>query len=163
MEEKLRRYKNNLITGGRGLIAFGMWNTFKVLISILTGETDLHAQLEDASNSMGDASGVLGIGAVVLSYLILMLPVLIMYIYTGSSAYKEGMGIKKKSFYLFVAAIMILTNSFEIILYIVGAISDEFEFLLSSIPSILIDITTLLLLVDIMYSAVMSRHLSKGA
>ena len=83
-----------------------------------------------------------------------------MHLYIGLSAYREGINGKKGSFYLVAAGIMALIMCITMTIYFVPW-DDAGSFTVLSIAALFIDLTTVVILVDMIYAAIMSRRLAK--
>lgn len=158
MEKKLRRYRSSLVTNGIGIITFGLWSMIKFIMSMVVQpvEFDDPANAEMA-DPIAKIIALIIVGAVVVIILAIIFAV---HLYIGLSAYKEGINGKKGSFYLVVAGIMALILCLTLIFYFIPQDNAD-SFTLSNIAAFFIDFTTVIILFDMVYAALMSRRLAK--
>ena len=158
MEKKLRCYRSSLVTNGIGIITFGLWSIIKFIMSMVMQPINF----EDAANDeMADPAAkiiaLIIVGAIVVIILAIIFAV---HLYIGLSAYKEGINGKKGSFYLAVAVVMALAICLTMTLYFVPHDNTE-GVTMSNIAAFFIDLTTVVILIDTIYAALMSRKLAK--
>lgn len=119
-------------------------------------------EFDDAGNyEMADPTpkiiALIIVGTIVVIIIAIIFAV---HLYIGLSAYKEGINGKKGSFYLVIAGIMALIMCMTMTIYFIPR-DDADSFTVSSIAAFFIDLTTVVILVDIIYAALMSRRLAK--
>ncbi len=155
METKLRRYRSSLVTNGIGIINFGLWSLIKVIIAAVVNPSNYTESIDDEIvNTPAFIFGTIIILIIILA--ILIFP----YLYIGLSAYREGVRGKKGSGYLIFAGIILLVTILQMVFYFFP--QDSYEMSVSTyVASFLIDFTTIILLLDTIYAAIMSRKLSK--
>ena len=158
MEKKLRRYRSSLVTNGIGIITFCLWSLIKFIMSMVVQpvEFDDAANLEMADPTLKIITLII-VGAIIVIIIAIIFAV---HLYIGLSAYREGINGKKGSFYLVAAGIMALIMCMTMTIYFVPR-NDAGSFTVSSIAAIFIDLTTVVILVDMIYAAIMSRRLAK--
>lgn len=148
MDKEIRRLENNLITLGTGVIAFGVWTFLKFVIYLIFGN-----ELDDQ---------VTGIAKVVTIIILLILGALdmLLRLYIGASARSQGRGKKKSGFYIVITALMILVLTLTIGIEVYSTLRLEGG-LIDDVITLIIDVTSLVILVDLMVSAVRLRKLKK--
>ncbi len=158
MEKKLRRYRGSLVTNGIGIIVFGVWSILKLVLSLVIDPLDLNiAGDEYTTDQLADTIALV---IVVIIFIIILTIVLLVHLYVGFSAYKEGIYGKKGSFYLVLVVIMALIDCCTLVLYLLpkdySTNDSQVQF-----AAFIIDITTVVVLIDTLYTAIMSRKLAK--
>lgn len=166
-EISIRKSQNTLIVVGTGIILFGIWTVVKVLGSffLLRKET-----VEAMRNISGDRIAVFSDAAVfyiaLFAAMFFMLMILAIRTYVGLSAIAEGRGKRVHRFYIPVGVVMIVfgamsffTNFFSVnegLSY--GALSPD-----TSISGLIIDLTSVIMLTEMVVSAVRIRRLREPA
>ena len=158
MEKKLRRYRGSLVTNGIGIIVFGVWSILKLVLSLVIDPLDLNiAGDEYTTDQLADTIALV---IVVIIFIIILTIVLLVHLYVGFSAYKEGIYGIKGSFYLVLVVIMALIDCCTLVLYLFlkdnSTNDSQVQF-----AAFIIDITTVVVLIDTLYTAIMSRKLAK--
>ncbi len=149
MDVTIRRLENNLTTLGAGVILFGFWSFIKsALTYILLGD--------QSWNNVSDEIRT----AVIISSWILVALIALMYLWLGLSARAEGNGKRKGNFYLVVIGLIIFFSSLLILVNVISLIflRDEFDVILITL---IIDVTKVVFLIQILYSAIKLRKLRK--
>lgn len=150
MTDKLiRRLENNLMTIGSGVIAFGFWSFIKFVLSVLVlGNDYLNIQDREDTKIFTVTAWVFAI----LSALV--------YLWIGLSARKQSKGKKMTVLYLIMAAWIITFSTITIILEFLSIItlSDKLE---SLIITLIIDVTRMVILLELFCSAIKLRVLKK--
>lgn len=158
MEAKLRRYRSSLVTNGIGIITFGLWSLIKFIMSTVVQPVEFDdAAIQEMADPTLKIIALIIVGALVVIILAIIFAV---HFYIGLSAYKEGINGKKGSFYLVAAGIMALIMCMTMTIYFVPQDNAD-TFTLSNIAAFFIDLTTVIILVDTIYAALMSRRLAK--
>lgn len=158
MEKKLRRYRNSLVTNGIGIITFGLWSMIKFIMSTVMQPIEFDDSVNDEMTE--PIIKIIAIVIVAAIVVIILTIIFAVHFYIGLSAYREGINGKKGSFYLVTAGIMALIMCMTMTVYFVPQ-DDTNSFTLSSIAAFFIDLTTIIILVDMIYAALMSRRLAK--
>lgn len=153
MEAKKRRLENNLVTLGTGIIAFGLWAFIKLLLTVFFLG---NAYFKDTAEEDRLAALIVTLVVAVL--------MLLMYVWLGLSARAEGKGKKKNPFYLIVVGLISLFNIVTISLSILYLLTEfnEIEDPLTVFVTIIIDVTTMIFLIQLIYSSVLLRKIRKN-
>lgn len=153
MEAKKRRLENNLVTLGTGIIAFGLWAFIKLLLTVFFLG---NAYFKDTAEEDRLAALIVTLVVAVL--------MLLMYVWLGLSARAEGKGKKKNPFYLIVVGLISLFNIVTISLSILYLLTEfnEIEDPLTVFVTIIIDVTTMIFLIQLIYSSVLLRKIKKN-
>ncbi len=153
MEAKKRRLENNLVTLGTGIIAFGLWAFIKLLLTVFFLG---NAYFKDTAEEDRLAALIVTLVVAVL--------MLLMYVWLGLSARAEGKGKKKNPFYLIVVGLISLFNIVTIPLSILYLLTEfnEIEDPLTVFVTIIIDVTTMIFLIQLIYSSVLLRKIRKN-
>lgn len=153
MEAKKRRLENNLVTLGTGIIAFGLWAFIKLLLTVFFLG---NAYFKDTAEEDRLAALIVTLVVAVL--------MLLMYVWLGLSARAEGKGKKKNPFYLIVVGLISLFNIVTIPLSILYLLTEfnEMEDPLTVFVTIIIDVTTMIFLIQLIYSSVLLRKIRKN-
>lgn len=112
---------------------------------------------QEMADPIAKITALIIVGAVVVIIIAIIFAV---HLYIGLSAYKEGINGKKGNFYLVAAGIMALVLCLTMTLYFVPQDNADL-FTMSNIAAFFIDLTTVIILVDMIYAALMSRRLAK--
>lgn len=145
-----RKYQSHLMSGGMGVIAFGLWDVLKGLVTAITTPV-----LQD----VGDADA----SVIAVAYIMYFLVFTIFFglsvatrLYVGISARQEAQGKKKGSFYLIIAGLMAVLSVAGAILYLV--FPDQFlEQKDTAFTTFAIDITSMVIISQMIYSAIQLR------
>lgn len=153
MEAKKRRLENNLVTLGTGIIAFGLWAFIKLLLTVFFLG---NAYFKDTAEEDRLAALIVTLVVAVL--------MLLLYVWLGLSARAEGKGKKKNPFYLIVVGLISLFNIVTISLSILYLLTEfnEIEDPLTVFVTIIIDVTTMIFLIQLIYSSVLLRKIRKN-
>ncbi len=149
MNVKARKMEINLITLGTGVILFSAWLFIKFALSYLIYGSDFDEELDE--EMMTAANIFLWITAALSS---------LIYFYIGQSARSEGKGKRKSGFYLFLTGTVILFGALAILLEIVLLSGNTLE-LIPMLVTLIIDITSQVILIELMVNAVGIRKLRK--
>ena len=142
---------------GSGVIVFCVWSIVKSVLGVLLGDYGEYAEQFVAPSVPDDYMTVfLAIaGALVLLDIV-------MGIYVGISARREGLGRSKKSHYLPFAVILALLEVASLCVTIPDLINGSQD-IVSGIITLLIDLTSLFTLVQLVVSAVRVRRQKRQA
>ena len=164
MEKKLRKYESNLIASGFATVLFGIWLVAKALLGafLITSNNQAADTLDIPSEVLetnSDAFGLIMIVLIVAVMAILLVGVLIR-IYIGRSADADAKGRKKKGWAYVVWAIILAAGD------IYGIINTWMTVsrinLVSTLFSSLLDIASLVALIDLIISAIYVKKLRKA-
>ncbi|MBQ3703725.1 MAG: hypothetical protein II885_13375 [Oscillospiraceae bacterium] len=157
MDIELRRRRINLSTLGTGVVAFGVWNVLKTILYIFTS----HVSFFDAEDA-----GAYGAVVILIFYAFLGLLLtldLSLRLYIGLSARAEGRGRRKGSGYIIAAAILFaMTAAYYVAAWVTHSNTRlENQAALDYYVSMFVDITAMIMLGDLLYTAVRARKLEK--
>ena len=183
---KLRKYENILVISGFGVIAFGLWSIIRAAIYYFLNPLDLANYLEESElteiMAMGREDGVEfiteNLATIVTVVIFIGLAIdLLFRVYVGLSARKDGRRLKKSVLYIIIVWIMaiimfagICSTFADFIKPIVDAFSDNADAAFQETAkngdqaasvSIIVDITSFLVLLEVGISSVMVRRLRK--
>ena len=183
---RLRRYESILVISGFGTIAFGLWSVIRAGIFYFLYPLDLRDYLtEEQIHEMVTTGAAEGVSTVtdhmdiIITSLILTVLVidLLFRLYVGFSARSYGRGRRRRGFYIFWVWIMAAIMLWSIVTTIDDFLSPFIEVLKTGDPdsiegsaergdhaasvSLLVDITSFLVLVELGYSSVMVKRLRK--
>lgn len=165
MQTELIKHRHTLAVVGMGAIAFGIWSLIKSILYFVLVEP-----LSDIINENLDSiidSNLEALGALALSILIVGLFVLIDMLFrwkVGREAMAISRGDKDPGVGFFIlSTILMLMDLSELVLgvsSIVGAISSD-EDMIDQISTLLVDFTSVVMLAEMIFAAVMIRKLTK--
>lgn len=165
---RLRRDRNTLRIVGAGTIFFGIWSLVKVFaVLFIRRQEIITAMFEEATENGIDMTGVSRTNMFRI-LLIMMLTALIFdliaRLYVGLSAISEGNGRRMRFPYIILAGMMIV-GSFTMITVLRGGQQQEgaAEIILnndSTLSSVLIELTSILMLLEMIIAAVRIRRLT---
>ena len=166
MQTELIKHRHTLAVVGMGAIAFGIWSLIKSILYFVLVEP-----LSDIINENLDSiidSNFEALAALALSILIVGLFVLIDMLFrwkVGRRAMAISRGDKDPGVGFFIlSAILLLMDLSELVLgvsSIVGAISSD-EDMIDRISTLLVDFTSVVMLAEMIFAAVMIRKLTKA-
>ena len=145
MGAQIRRLENTLTTIGTGIVAMAIWQTIKIILQLT-----LLNQLEKNEETT--------IGVIIAISITVFLGLIECYI--GFSARSEGKGKKKSGVYL-VWTGLYLTAFFAVLVYEIYLIFADYDFTISTIVIVIIDISAFVLNLEMMVSAIKVRRLRK--
>ena len=151
MNAEKNKLEIGLITMGTGVLAFAIWTCVKLILS------DLFLGM----NFDNEMSQNMKIVAVVIAYVFIAVDVPL-NCYAGLSARAEGKGKNKGVFYLVITVLLILIYAFNIVVEIIGYITFP-PALLTMVVTLLIDVTSAAMLVELFVSSVKLRKLRRLA
>jgi len=158
MERKLRHLENNLVVAGTGLLAFSVWSIIRTLLFLLTYRQELTNYIEQLVEEEGtEVPPALVIIVVIILFALVVLP----YIIIGRSARTEGMGKKRKKFYIVLAIIMLIPQILIVITSISSVFGAEEGSLLEAIITAMIDVTTFCVLLETVITAIRVKKYRK--
>lgn len=151
--KKLRRYRGSLVSNGKGIIYFGAWSVIKSILSIMRNPESI------LSNSTDYPTWVAILSTLLLFFSVSFIAFAV-NLYIGRASCKEGLNGKKGSFYLVVAGVVAMIDIGFLLIYLVTGLSGGEDFDLA-LAAFLVDLTKSVLLIDIIYTAIMSRRMEK--
>ena len=170
MEEiKLRKYEHALVISGVGVIAFGLWSVVKAVIYfILLPMKQLKAaamgqDLVDVQLQATDRETAFLLAAAIIFVLVLDFA---MRLYIGRSAFIDGRRLKKKRFAYVIMAMFVaaglVSNLVTRYMQMGSGKETAWESVVASANvSVVVDITSLLALIEMIVAAIMVRRLRK--
>ena len=157
METELRRKQISLYTLGTGIILFGAWNVVRAFL-ILQAKPIAEFDLPDDPKTM--------LFAKILFFIIFGLFLLASFsfrLYIGLSARAEGIGGKKKYFYLHLSVVIFLINIlaflFSLYFFLTNRVGDYDT--LDYLVTLLVDLTSNFLLARLIFTVRRVRKLRK--
>ncbi len=151
MEAAIRKYQSDLMTGGNGVILFGLWSIIKVIMTYtLTDTTNLYIN-EDLPEYV--MAAIYFVVFFVVLYLIGLL-----HVYVGLCAISEGTGMKSGKLYIVLSILMAVADLCDI--FIAFTTKDAIVKNYSLFVSALVDITASAMYLQIAYAAIRIRRLT---
>ena len=142
-----KKYESNMIISGRGMLFFGLWSVFKIVVGYIFGADDiLDAQVDIPEI---DENFVDVVAWVIVAITCLM--IILFSLYIGVKAIRYGRGTKRKNGFLVVVAIIGVLNIIGIPGYFTEISSSDWD---SAIASALVDLTFASMSFDMVYSAI---------
>ncbi|MBQ7990662.1 MAG: hypothetical protein IJ251_06405 [Oscillospiraceae bacterium] len=166
MEEKhrlLRKYSNTLVICGMGEVVYGVWSVIRTILAVILSMniTDLLIAEAEANGEVITESDLELLK--VLFYIslgILLAGELLLRMYVGISSRAEGLGRKKNVTYIIAAGIIVINHLSTLWTLSVG-LHNANEDLLDNAVMIVIDLTSVLILIDLIICAVKVRKLRR--
>ena len=153
-----RRYRTALHVEGIGYMAFGIWSVIKVVMSVFLGELAFSTVID--VSGFAEEEIIFAQIAYAVVIFVIMLVVLIVHCYIGISAIKFSRGKKKSKVFLVVAGVLILMNIMGLPSYRDTVERVGMQNIDTVIASAIADITVILLLINLIYSAVRLSKMS---
>ncbi|MBR4224227.1 MAG: hypothetical protein IKR73_05405 [Oscillospiraceae bacterium] len=163
MEEKqrlLRKYSDTLMICGIGQIVYGVWSFILSIMMLLT--TDIKSMIEEMGNEDMSVAELYNFVFVFICVFIGLMLVLDMgsRLYIGLSARAESMGKPKGKAYIVLSCIVVLNYTVTLgLLYWDLHIEDAD--IITIIISIMIELTSMLIMIDLIRSAINIRKLRR--
>ena len=154
MQLELRRQQNNLVILGGGVIAFSLWGLLKMLLILITANTQKNYIIQDVGE--GTAEKI----AFYVLFFIFIFADLLFRIYIGRSAIAEGRGKRKGTLYLLFAILLFVFYMAGIGLNMFIKLA-EYESLEDRIVRTVIDITSAVIYLELFISALRTRAIQK--
>ncbi|SCW31194.1 hypothetical protein SAMN02910456_00471 [Ruminococcaceae bacterium YRB3002] len=158
---KVRQCKNTLIILGQGITLFTIWSVIKVLGTLFL-ERSYYLELIREESGPDSSAFIDNIAFVILviATVIVLLIMVSVRLYVARSAIEEGNGRRRNILYILLAFCIIISNILsltkmitEYVLFLTDHISDtEYSFI-----SILIEITSMIMVVELIISAIRLR------
>ena len=161
MQTELRKHQHTLITYGTGTILFGLWSLAKSVVYLVfdRSEESLSYMIEQLAPS--EERGLMFVLAISLvSSVFLLIDMLFRWV-AGSSARKIGTGMKIKPSFVIASLYIVAVDGFEFVSGIQSILAGEFM-QLDKILTLLVDITSFIIVVQMIYAAFMVGKLSKA-
>lgn len=151
MDANTRRLEINLMTLGTGISLFGLWAFVRSGLTLFI--------LRDQINTLIGEENRLLIYLIVFGAVAILC---LMYFYIGMSARAEGKGKHKSILYLILTGINLCLYLPALIPEFFSLFSGTEEEILSVVISILIDITTIVCMVEMMIIGIRLRRIRKN-
>ena len=171
---KLRKYENILAISAVDVIAFGVWTIINFGFYILLQPCDIEIfippeQLAEMEAEMGPNVDILTSGVIVGAIFFILFLDLLLRFYIGKSAYADGRARKRQRvIYVIVAIIMAVAFANGIWATVSNLFigepteqSEGVEYMRGVFTSVLLDMTSLLALIELIVSAIQVRRLRK--
>lgn len=166
MQTELIKHRHTLAVVGMGAIAFGIWSLIKSILYFVLVEP-LNDIIKTSLDSMID-SNLEALAALAISILIVGLFVMIDMLFrwkVGRKAMVISRGDREPGVSFFIlSAILMLMDLAELVmgvLSITGFMSSDGD-LTDQISTLLVDFTSVVMLIEMIYAAVMIRKLTKA-
>ena len=165
---ELRRAQDTLVNVGWGVIAFGLWSLIKAIGVLLLNKTELIAFIRNAAGEAGieftDDEFFTAMVAIVAAAMFLGM---LLHLYVGRSAIREARG--KRCFFLYIPIAVLMAGSSVLSIYltIVNSFIPSKQTGLSvlegnsALASILIEITSMIMLLAMAAAAAKVRRYKK--
>lgn len=152
MESNIRKLENSLVTIGTGVVILSLWTLFKIILYMIVYLGEIKDVLGTLPHTEAAFVIVLIAAAVVIE--------LVLHCFVGLSAIGEGRGKRKRPVYLIVTGFIIVLYLAAILLelsllFFFKAISLTFA------VSMVIDVTSTGLIIDMFVASVRLRKLKK--
>ena len=148
---KTRRLEINQMTLGTGVVIFGIWSLIRMGLTLFIFNDGMDAEFDPDYRTLSLA--IVWVATILL---------FLLYAYVGLSARSEGRGKRKSVAFL-------IWSGFALFLYIislvfeVSAMFEEEKGIFSMVASLIIDITSIVCMLEMMVGSVKLRKLRKAA
>ncbi len=160
MERELRRYQNLLICVGTGVITFGFWSLIKGVMSLILFKDDINTFLDATLPPEIPPYTVILI--IVIMFAIGIALDLILRLYVGLSARKDGFGSAKKVNRAYpVFAIILALISVTSFISDFSMIGSEFGGILDTVVTCIIDVTSVVMSIELFVGAIKVSSLKR--
>lgn len=149
MDIKARKAEINLKTLGSGVIFFGAWAFIKYALTFLIYGFELDEAVDD----------IVLLVSTIIVWVFLALAFLIR-LYIGISARAESEGKRRHAFYLILTGVITFIDAAAILLELVLLVT-KLDDMLNMAVTILIDVTSTVILIELMVNAVTVRKMKK--
>lgn len=156
LNAQIRKKQNLLITSGYAVMMFGIWSIVRAILMFVL-EPDVIWQ--DAGISIDDLQGI-EIVIFWITILVVLLCDLLLRMYVGKRAVREGLGKRQKSIYIVLCAISVIFTISADVSAIINLTGDEtIEMLFSYV---VVDVSTCISMVLVVTSALSLRRLNRN-
>ena len=145
----LRRHEDNLNVCGMGVIILGAWDVLKVIMQAFMEAKDIF-QFDLEVTDDEKAVTLLVVIAIVAILILLSALIFLFHIYIGRNAMKNAKGQPYKKGYFVWAVILLVLSVLGMLTYVDEI--KETENLETTIASIIVDLTTIYILVNLVIS-----------
>ena len=158
MDRELLRKRDNLIVGGKGIIALEVWSILKIIITIILKFEDYFKSMTDSTDAPKElvyAAAFIVIGAIIVVSLVIRS-------YIGRSAIAEGRGAKKGNGYVIVAGVITLIDVVGMIINVMSVTQPE-NSIIEVVAVFILDATVIFIQTDLIVSAMKVRKMTAEA
>ncbi len=154
MERELRRFRDHLRISGMGIIVFGFWSVIRTTIYAITNRKEL---MSDVTESVDPE---LAATIYAITFAVILIFILIMRWFMGIRAIREAKGQKAGSMYILLAFLYVVT-------YIAVLALEIFDYkdmqisLIEEIVTVIVDLTSLSMFVELLYAVIQVRAMKK--
>ena len=161
LQRKMRRSQTTLITTGLAVIIFGGWNIIKMVMLILFAPQTMHMYWEETLSVAGSYDKFYDTVFNIVNIVLLFIFFLVRF-YIGRAAIAEGSGRRRSCVYIILACIMACADMLEIS-NIARNLDMNSQLLTNNIVTIIVDATALILLIEMIISAIKVRKMMRIA
>lgn len=164
MEAKLRHQQFILSYSGGAVILFGVWGIVKIITNLILYPVDWSDVV--GSEQVLEFSPIVYNITLCIMFAVFSLAVILIRLYVGLSAIKEGKGLTAGYFYLFVTALLFIANTLSsiIILYRMFKgeyVNDSGTYIKQTIPSVIIELSSQMAFLMVFVASCRARQLKK--
>ena len=149
MDTKTRKTEIDLVTLGTGMIFFGAWTFIKLILTTLLYDTELFKDLPDV---------VTAIVYIIIFYIAGI--AFLIHFYIGMSARAEGKGKRKTVIYIILTGVIIFLGVPELTAEAYLLFTENHS-LLHIIVTLIIEVTSLVITLELFVNAIRLRRLRK--
>ena len=154
MENHIRRNQNYLIIIGTGTILFGIWSVIKTVMYLVMRRNEFSDLTEQLPEGNPQLSALIVTGIVLLILTINLL----LRLYVGLSAQREGRGEKGNKRYVVLAGYLCFSHLFSLRAEVLSLMQNPKD-IATVIASILMDATSFITLLELVHSVYRVRKL----
>lgn len=162
MEALLRRHRDTLLIVGQGNLLFGIWGVIRTVMTYILQSSEREKLIADFRSSpeyRPDLESLFYIIFFALMFLLLLGELLLrLYIYRAARAEAEGE--HRRGLYIVLAGVMAVT---AVVLQIVSVVTGQYKDmdLFDLSVTLMIELTSSILLLDLVRSAIRVRQLER--
>ena len=162
---EIRKSQNILIVVGSGTVLFSIWSAVKMLGMLFLFREETVDAVPKMSGPVEELSDKAVFWIVIVVFILIMLVILGARVYVGMSAIAEGRGRRRSLIYILLAAFMIISSIFYLC---TGALTMEAPEQMGaltrdqSISNLIIELTSVIMLTQMVISALRIRKLTGG-
>ena len=152
LQVRLRKNQNTLVAIGWGVIAFGIWSVIKGVLGAALNTENMTELSRQGTPALAAFWVMLGIA---------LLIDLLLRMYVGRSAIREGKGEKKRWGYIVFALLMALTSTALTAVSVYFVARNGTESVVQLAATMIVELTSVITLLELVFSAVKVRRLSR--
>ena len=156
---KLRHYKNNLAIGGRSYIIFGVWAVVKLLMELSMGDIKFSYLVEETVKT--GTNRLFAIIFTALALAIVFATILIIHLMVGKNAVRFGKSQENRVRFYIYTSLVAIANILGLFTYPFGIMTGIDKLSPTFVAALFVDISIVIILIDLFYSAVMIEKLIK--